>query len=70
MKKNNILLLILSPFKYFFLGCFYTVYGLFYPLLFIYNNITGLFFRMYDKSERKKSRQEVLQVANLNQGKL
>ena len=65
MKKNNFLLLILSPFKYFFLGCYYTMYGILYPLLFLYNNISSLIFRIYNNNERNKSKKEVLEIANL-----
>ncbi len=69
MKKNNILLTILAPFKYFFLGCYFTMYGILYPFLFIYNNISGLIFRIYNSNEKKKSKNEVLAVANLKQEK-
>ena len=62
MKKNNILLLLLSPFKYFFLGCFYTLYGLLYPFIIVYNGISKSLFKTYSSIQRKKDKERVLEA--------
>lgn len=65
-KKNNVFLLILSPFKYFCLGCYYTLYGILYPFIFIYNLISSSIYKAYAKSKRDQDRKEVMQSVNLD----
>lgn len=64
-KKTNIFLLLLAPFKYFFLGCYYTLYGILYPFIFIYNRLTSSLYKIYNKNKREKAKKEVLASVNL-----
>lgn len=61
MKK--FLSIILSPFKYFCLGCYYSLYGLFFPIMFIFNFIGSFFYRLYSNSKREKARVEIMRAA-------
>lgn len=64
-KKKNILLILLSPFMYFCLGCYYTFYGIVYPFIFIYNLIAGGIYKSYATSKNKKEKKEVIKAVNL-----
>lgn len=64
-KKKNIFLILLSPFKYFCLGCYYTLYGIIYPFIFLYNLIGGAIYKSYANSRNKKEKQEVIKAVNL-----
>lgn len=61
MKKRNILQIILSPFKYFCLGCYYTLCFFAYPITFVYNKISS----NYNDSKIKKEREIVKKEVNL-----
>ena len=63
--KTNILNLILSPFKYFFLGCYYTMFAMIYPLILIYNNIISASYQNYSKTKQKKDQEEIKKVVNM-----
>ena len=64
-KKKNIFLILLSPFMYFCLGCYYTFYGLIYPFIFIYNLISSFIYKSYASSRNKKEKKEVIRAVNL-----
>lgn len=64
-KKKNILLILLSPFMYFCLGCYYTFYGIVYPFIFIYNLIASGIYKSYATSKNKKEKKEVIKAVNL-----
>lgn len=64
-KKKNIFLLLLSPFMYFSLGCYYTFYGIIYPFIFIYNHIASFIYKIYAKNKNKKEKQDVIKALNL-----
>lgn len=64
-KKNNLFLILLSPFKYFCLGCYYTLYGISYPFIFIYNLITSFIYKAYATGKRKQDKKEVVKAVNL-----
>ncbi len=66
MKKNKALSIIISPFKYFFLGCYYTMYGLFFPIIFIFNVISATFYKLYSNEKRKKAKEEVIKAVSMN----
>ena len=63
--KSNIFLILLSPFKYFCLGCYYTLYGILYPFIIVYNLISSSIYKSYAKSQRKKDKKEVINAVNL-----
>lgn len=69
-KKKNSLLILLSPFKYFCLGCFYTLYALIYPIILIYNAFTSSFYKSYDAKKTKQALKEVKQVANMEMSQI
>lgn len=64
-KNSNLLLMLLSPFKYFCLGCYYTLYGMSYPFIFIYNLFSSSLYKGYAESKRKKDKKEVIKAVNL-----
>ena len=64
-KKKNIFLILLSPFMYFCLGCYYTFYVLVYPFVFVYNLIASSIYKSYAKSRNKKEKKEVIRAVNL-----
>jgi len=66
-KKNNIniLSLLLSPFKYFCLGCYYSLYALFYPFILIYTLLSSSLYRGYTKKQHKKDKKEVQKAVNI-----
>lgn len=64
-KNNNLFLILLSPFKYFCLGCYYTLYGMMYPFMFIYNLFSSFLYKGYAESKRKKDKKEVIESVNL-----
>lgn len=64
-KKKNIFLILISPFIYFCLGCYYTFYALVYPFIFIYNLISSSIYKSYANSRNKKEKQEVIKAVNL-----
>ena len=73
MKNNKVLNTILLPFKlilsffmYVSLGVYYSVYGLFYPFLLIYNLISSAIFDIYKHKEKQKDIEELKQVVNMN----
>ena len=53
-KRKNIFLILLAPFKYFCLGCYYTLYGILYPFIFIYNLISSALYKSYTVSKDKR----------------
>jgi len=63
-KKTNIFLLI-APFKYFILGIYYTIYGIFYPFIIVYNKITSSAYKSYSNKKSKKEQIEVKNAVNL-----
>ena len=64
-KKSNIFLILLSPFKYFCLGCYYTLYGILYPFILIYNLISSGIYKIYASNKRKQDKKEVMESVNL-----
>ena len=64
-KKTNIFLLLLAPFKYFFLGVYYTLYAIFYPFIFIYNRLTSSIYKSYSDKKHEKDKKEVINAVNL-----
>ncbi len=64
-KRKNIFLILLAPFKFFCLGCYYTLYGILYPFIFVYNLISSALYKSYTVSKDKKSKQEVIKAVNL-----
>ncbi len=64
-KSNNLFLILLSPFKYFCLGCYYTLYAMGYPFMFIYNLFSSSIYRGYADNRRKKDKKEVIKAVNL-----
>ena len=64
-KKTNILLLLLAPFKYFVLGVYYTIYGILYPFIIIYNSIASTIYKTYNNNKRNKDKKEVINAVNL-----
>jgi len=64
-KNNNIFLLLLSPFKYFFLGLYYTLYGIFYPFIIVYNSITSSAYKSYSDKKSEKNKKEVVKAVNI-----
>lgn len=64
-KKNNLFIIFLSPFKYFCLGCYYTLYGILYPFIFIYNFISSAIYKFYANNKRKQDKKEVMESVNL-----
>lgn len=64
-KNSKTLSLLLSPFKYFCLGCYYSLYGFFFPILFIYNTLSSSLYKGYTKSQRKKDKKEVQEAVNI-----
>ena len=64
MSNLNILSLLLSPFKYFCLGCFYTLYGFSYPTILLYNTIKSSLFNAYTKKQNMKSTENVIKDLN------
>ena len=63
--KTNIFLILLSPFKYFCLGCFYTLYALLYPFILIYNFISSSIYKTYANNRNKKDKEKVIKAVNL-----
>ena len=64
-KKVNIIFMILSPFMYFCLGCYYTLYGLCYPFILLYNTLTSRVYRTYSDNKTKKGKKEVIKAVNM-----
>lgn len=64
-KSNSIISLLLSPFKYFCLGCYYTLYGILYPFILVYNLISSAIYKSYANSKRKQDKKEVVKAVNL-----
>ncbi len=64
-KKKNIFLILLSPFMYFCLGCYYTLYGITYPFRLVYNLIASSIYKSYANSKNKKEKKEVIKAINL-----
>ena len=64
-KSNNLFLMLLSPFKYFCLGCYYTLYAMGYPFVFIYNLFSSSLYKGYAETKRKKDKKEVIKAVNL-----
>lgn len=73
MKKQNQILnilffpfkLILSFFMYVSLGVYYSVYGLLYPFILIYNLLSNSLYEIYKKGQKEKDIEEIKQVVNL-----
>ncbi len=64
-KNKNLFLMLLSPFKYFCLGCYYTLYAMGYPFMFIYNLFSSSVYKGYAENKRKKDKKEVIKAVNL-----
>lgn len=64
-KNNNLFKMLLSPFKYFCLGCYYTMYAMGYPFVFIYNLFSSSVYKGYAETKRKKDKKEVIKAVNL-----
>lgn len=64
-RKTNLFLLLLAPFKYFFLGVYYTLYCILYPFIIVYNLISSSIYKSYDKKRIKKAKVEVINAVNL-----
>ena len=64
-RQTSIFTIILSPFKYFCLGCFYTLYALLYPIIFIYGFVSRKLYKSYTDSIDKKEKEEVIKAVNL-----
>ena len=65
MKNNNIVSLLVSPFKYFCLGCFYALYAILYPFILLYNNLSSSIFKVYTTNQNKKSKEKVVKAVNM-----
>ena len=67
MKKNklNIISIILAPFKYFCLGCYYTLFILMYPFILLYNFVANKFYKAYSHKKTQTAKKEVIQAANM-----
>ena len=48
-EKKSFIQILFSPFMYFFLGCYYVLFGLFYPIYFLSKAIGDLIFNAYTK---------------------
>ncbi len=70
--KTNIISLIIAPFKYCALGCYYTLYGILFPFLFIFNKLNSASINAHNKKELYKSNNTatnmngVVDLINLN----
>lgn len=64
-KNSKLLTTLVSPFKYFCLGCYYSLYGFIYPLILIYNGFSSTVYKEYSKSQRTKDKKEVQKAVNL-----
>ena len=66
MRKNkSVISIVLSPFKYFCLGCFYTLYGLLYPFILIYNLFSSIIYKSYAENVNKKEKENVIKAVNM-----
>jgi len=63
--SNKLLTILLSPFKYFCLGCYYSLYALVYPIILIYNLLSSSLYKMYSNTQRKKDKKEIQKAVNL-----
>ena len=61
----QIFLLLLSPFKYFVLGVYYTIYAIFYPFIIVYDKLSYSAYKSYSDNKRKQDKKEVIQAVNL-----
>ncbi len=73
--KNTFLYILKLPFlcifklfEYVSLGCYYTLYGVLYPFIFIFNKIGDLIFKAYSKSKSKNI--DIKEIAPLEEIKL
>ena len=64
--KTNLFLILLSPFKYFCLGCYYTLYALLYPFILVYNLLTSSIYKTYANNKRKQDKKDVMKSVNLD----
>ena len=64
-KNSKLLNTLVSPFKYFCLGCYYSLYGFIYPLILIYNGFSSTVYKEYSKSQRTRDKKEVQKAVNL-----
>ena len=53
-KRNNPLKIVYSPFMYFFLGCYYVLYGIIYPFRLFFKIIGDSIYKLYASNKRKK----------------
>ena len=76
LKKNKLtlplyyILLLFKPiilfFMYVSLGVYYSIYGLFYPFILIYNLLSNSLYEIYKKSQKQKDIEEIKQAVNMN----
>ena len=64
-KNSKLLNTLVSPFKYFCLGCYYSLYGFIYPLILIYNGFSSTVYKEYSKNQRTRDKKEVQKAVNL-----
>ena len=64
MKKHRFLFLLVAPFMYCSLGCFYTLYALLYPIIFVYTYLSNTVYKIYEKERNKKEKESVIKVFN------
>ena len=58
--------LVLTFFMYVSLGVYYSVYGLLYPFILIYNLLSNSIYDIYKKSQKKKDIEEIKETVNMN----
>ena len=64
-KSSNFLFSLMSPFKYFCLGCYYSLFGFIYPIILIYNGFSSTLYKGYTQTQHKKDKKEVQKAVNL-----
>ncbi|MDD4705653.1 MAG: type II secretion system F family protein [Bacilli bacterium] len=53
-KSNNLFKIFYLPFMYFFLGCYYVLYGMIYPFRIFFKIIGDSIFKIYTKNKKKQ----------------
>lgn len=73
LKDNKLLYFLILPFKlillffmYVSLGVYYSVYGLFYPFIILYNLISNSIYDIYNKNKKQKDIEDIKEAVNLN----
>lgn len=64
-KNFNVISFIFAPFKYFCLGCFFTLYALLYPFILVYNFISSKLYSSYSVNKTIEGKKEVMEAVNM-----